>query len=64
MQTDLPELLILIRAAKIRDRSASVSLAPVRIQYNLQNGCTQTCGYEETNKAVGFCLVKVPFEEI
>ena len=54
-QIDLPELLVSIRAPKIRYRSVSVSLAPISIWSDLQNGCTQTSGHEETKKAVGIC---------
>ena len=54
MQIDLPELLVFIRAPKIRYRSASISHASVSMWSGLQNGCTQTSGHEETNKAVGF----------
>lgn len=64
MQLDLPEFLIFIRASEIRNRSASISLVPVNIRYDLQNGCTQTCRYEETDKTVGFCLVNIHHKDI
>ena len=63
-QIDLPELLVLIRAPKIRYRSVSVSLAPIRMWSDLQNGCTQTSGHEETKKAVGFRLVDTHHEDV
>lgn len=64
MQIDLPELLVLIRAPKIRYRSASVSVASISIWPNLQNGCTETSRHEENNKAVGFCLVDTHREDV
>ena len=61
-QIDLPELLVLIRAPKIWYCSVSVSFAPLTIWSDLQNGCTQTSGHEETKEAVGFRLVDTHHE--